>query len=76
MPRRSKGLSENPVTLRLPADLLRRADALVPVLAKDDATSVLAGMITRSVVLRLAVAEGLQVLEKRHGSPRGRRASS
>jgi hypothetical protein len=69
MPRKSKGLSENPVTLRLPADLLRRADALVPALGRDGRTAVLAGMITRSVVLRLALAEGLQILEARHRPP-------
>ena len=75
MPRKSKGLSENPVTQRLPADLLKRADALVPALAKDPATTVLAGMVTRSVVLRLAIAGGLHVLEDRHGGRSSRTRS-
>ena len=67
--RRGQGSStpptHTPVTaLRIPPALLARADELVPVLA---ATGEHVG-VTRSVVLRLALAEGLRVLQRRHAA--------
>lgn len=52
-----------PVTsLRIPPALLARADELVPLLA---ATGEAVG-VNRSVILRLALAEGLRVLRRRY----------
>lgn len=54
------------IALRLPPALIARADELVPVLA---ATGELVG-VSRSLVLRLALDEGLRVLERRARSQR------
>jgi hypothetical protein len=50
------------VTLRLPKSLLVRSDALVPRL-KENSEIFVVGRLSRSVVLRLAVLRGLEVLE-------------
>jgi hypothetical protein len=50
-------------SLRIPPSLLARADELVPLVA---ATGELVGA-SRSMVLRLALAEGLRVLARRYG---------
>ena len=52
-------------SMRLPAELLQRADALIAELKMDPALSMM-GKITRSKVLRLALSEGLAALESRH----------
>jgi hypothetical protein len=53
-----------PVTsIRIPSALLARADELVPLIA---ATGELVGA-SRSLVLRLALVEGLRVLARRYG---------
>ncbi len=62
-------LSDNPVMLRLPPAQLRRADALVRRVAKDPAVTVV-GRVSRSLVLRLALQEGLATLEQRYGAGR------
>lgn len=46
-------------------DDLRRADALVPKLAKHPVLAAM-GKITRSTVLRLAITQGLDALEKEY----------
>lgn len=46
-------------------DDLRRAEALVPKLAKHPLIAAV-GNVTRSTVLRLAITRGLDVLEKEH----------
>ena len=51
-PKRER-LTEYPTTIRLPADLRERVDALVPKVGP------------KSSVLRLAVAEGVRALERR-----------
>jgi hypothetical protein len=56
---------EKPTQLRLPRDLLERAEALVPVLADDPEVRAL-GRLTKTAVLRLAVLHGLEALEKRY----------
>ncbi len=58
--------SETPTTIRLPAEVLARAEDLVEVLQADP-EAIKWGRISRSTVLRLAVVEGLKVLERRHG---------
>jgi hypothetical protein len=63
-------------SMRLPSNLLARADALIESLQTDSALSLM-GKMTRSKVLRLALSEGLRVLETRSRSgtaPRGQRA--
>jgi len=57
---------DNPVAIRLPGELLARLDALVPKIAADTDTAIVLGRISRSSVLRLAVLEGVKVLERRH----------
>lgn len=59
------------VTLRLPKSLLARADALIPRL-RDDSDIFVVGRLSRSVVLRLAVLRGLEVMEE--AKPRAARA--
>lgn len=56
------------ISMRLPADLLGRIDRLVPTLARDPANA--AWRVSRGSVLRLALIEGLALLEGRHVGPR------
>lgn len=56
-------ISEGQITIRLPQDLLDRADALIDRLSKLPEYRAL--RITRSVVLRLALDGGLGALEAR-----------
>lgn len=61
------------ISLRLPGELLARADALIPKLAElGAATST--GEVNRSHVLRLALTLGIAQLEQQHAKPtRGKR---
>ena len=52
------------VPVRLPEDLVRKADALVPFIDSDPTMQW--GRVTRSAVLRIALAEGIAVLEERY----------
>ncbi len=54
-----------PTSVRIPADLLRRAEALAPKLARSADVRAMAGPrgVSRSVVLRLAVERGICILE-------------
>ena len=54
-------------TLRLQPALLARAEALVPLLADDTRLAGL-GTVTRSTVLRVALARGLDALEAEYGA--------
>jgi hypothetical protein len=56
---------KTPTQLRLTQDLLERADALIAVMAADPEVRAL-GMPTRTAVLRLAIARGLQNLERQY----------
>lgn len=59
------------LSLRLPADLLDRLDALVPAVDKDSELVAVAsaqGAASRSLVLRLALVEGVKVLESRYAT--------
>ena len=67
-------LGESPVTLRLGADIVGRLDALLEKVAADSDTATLLGGVSRSSVVRLALLEGVRVLERRYGK-RNRRAS-
>jgi hypothetical protein len=58
---------KTPTQLRLTQDLLERADALIEVMAADPEVRAL-GMPTRTAVLRLAIARGLQNLEGQYQS--------
>ena len=57
--------TKTPTQLRLTHDLLERADALIAVMAADPEVRAL-GMPTRTAVLRLAIARGLQDLEHQY----------
>jgi hypothetical protein len=59
---------KTPTQLRLTHDLLERADALITVMAADPEVRAL-GMPTRTAVLRLAIARGLQALERQYQAP-------
>lgn len=54
--------ARSPINLRLPPALIARADALLP-LAGEAPELAMAGTVTRSDVLRLAVLRGLAQLE-------------
>ncbi|MGD0947039.1 MAG: hypothetical protein ABSA52_06385 [Candidatus Binatia bacterium] len=64
--RKTERLTESPVTLRLPADLLKGIDGLVPAVAADGDTATMLGGVSRSAVLRFALLEGVKSLEKRY----------
>ena len=53
------------ISLRLPEELLERAEALIPALDHLGAMSS-TGAVTRSDVLRLALVRGLAELERAH----------
>jgi predicted DNA-binding protein len=53
-------------SLRLPQELLDRADALIPLLGKH-ASAQASGSYVRSDILRLALIRGLESLETEHG---------
>jgi hypothetical protein len=52
--------------VRLPGETVKRIDSLRPRLANDPTISAL-GPVTRSTVLKLAIARGLEVLEREYG---------
>jgi hypothetical protein len=51
------------VHLQLPEPLLKEAERLVPVLARNTDLAVM-GRMSRALVLRLAVQKGLEVLKR------------
>jgi hypothetical protein len=59
-------MNETTITLRLPMDLLEKADALVPKVAGHG--DLQAVRITRSTVLRLALLRGIETLEREYGA--------
>jgi len=52
-------------SIRLPAEVMRRADGLIPLLGKDPQVTAI-GAATRAVVLRLAIVSGLDALEQKY----------
>ena len=62
-------------SMRLPSQLLERADKLIDSLQRDPSLAMM-GKMTRSKVLRLALSEGLRLLEERHMASDTRRPRS
>jgi hypothetical protein len=60
-------VSDAPFTMRLHPDVLRRLDDLIPMVAADGDTATILGGVNRSSVVRLALVEGVRLLEKRYG---------
>lgn len=60
-------MREMPLALRLPAEIVARLDALQEPLAADAETAMLLGGVSRSAAIRLAIVEGLRVVEARYG---------
>ncbi|MCB9797280.1 MAG: hypothetical protein H6741_31715 [Alphaproteobacteria bacterium] len=56
------------IAIRLPAELIERADALIPTLEGDRELRTW-GRVSRAAVIRLAVLRGLEALEREHGVP-------
>lgn len=57
--------SDAAISIRLPTDIIKRADALVDPLAREAAGQGIT-RAGRSVVMKRALLEGLQVLEARY----------
>lgn len=55
--------------IRTDGPLLTKADAVVDLVSQDTTVSAF-GKVTRSSVLRLALAEGLEVLAQRYSAPK------
>ncbi|MBN1961709.1 MAG: hypothetical protein JW841_12260 [Deltaproteobacteria bacterium] len=60
--------NETQIAVRIPHDLLERADKLVKPMSKRADLRVWGGKVSRSNVLRLALLKGLEVLEKETAS--------
>lgn len=58
-------LPERPLTLRLPVELVRRIDDLLPHVGADLSYATL-GRVSRSQVLRIALLEGVKLLQRRY----------
>ncbi len=54
------------LSMRLPRDVLQRGDALVRQIKADTDLVMTMGRVTRSGVFRLALLEGMKVLERRY----------
>jgi hypothetical protein len=57
------------LAFRVPAEAIRRADALRPRVARDPSVAAV-GRITRSAILRMALMKGLEALEVQYGRKR------
>ncbi|MCB9797102.1 MAG: hypothetical protein H6741_30825 [Alphaproteobacteria bacterium] len=55
------------IAIRLPSELIDRADALIPSLEQDSEFYTW-GRVSRAAVIRLAVLRGLEVLEQEHAA--------
>jgi predicted DNA-binding protein len=54
-----------PVSVRVPPELARRMDRLIPKIAKDPAVATL-GIVTRSTLVKLAILKGVEALEQEY----------
>ena len=54
-----------PVSVRIPPELARRLERLVPKLAKNTSLTTL-GIITKSSVVKLAILKGVEALEQEY----------
>ena len=71
--RKRKAPAAEMVVVRVPVDVIARVDAMRDVLVGNSEVAILlgrAGEITRSAVVRLAVVEGLRVLERKYALPK------
>jgi len=57
-----KGTADARVSIRVPREVLRRAEGLRPRIARDRSVAML-GKVTQSTVLKLALLRGLDALE-------------
>jgi len=64
--KRKEPADSPPLSIRLQPSTIERLDALVPKIATDADVEAVMGKVQRSVVLRLALLEGLRVLERRY----------
>jgi hypothetical protein len=62
-------MTDPPLSIRIPDDLLVRLDRMASAMSKRAAGAA----VTRSAALRVALARGLEVLEARLAVPRRRR---
>lgn len=60
------------IPVRIPEDLLQQADDLIPAIQGDHHLHAVAGRISRSSVLRLAIVEGIGVLRKRYSDKKNK----
>jgi len=66
---RHRGMASKAQTaLRIEMQMLKRAELLVPHLSRDPLMRAI-GQVSRSAVLRVALAKGLEALESEHGGP-------
>lgn len=63
------GDNDRQLMLRLPEDLLERADALVEPMSREPEMRLF--RMSRSAVMRIALQRGLEVLEERYGEQVG-----
>ena len=61
----ARGDGGTQIALRIPSQALKRADALIPKLARNTTISAL-GHVTRSTVMKLALMRGLELLEQEY----------
>ena len=61
-----KGTADARVSIRVPRELVRRAEALRPRVAKDRSIAML-GKVTASTVFKLALMRGFDALEQEYG---------
>jgi hypothetical protein len=64
-------MNEGAISMRLPQELLERADALIPAIEADPELGSF-GRASRAAVLRLALVRGLQQLEEQFGRRKGK----
>lgn len=57
-----KGTADARISIRVPRDIVKRAEAIRPRMAKDRAIATL-GKVTPSTVFKLALLRGLEALE-------------
>ena len=65
---KEEGFKDVHQAIRMSESLLRRADLLVSKMSRDEEVRAI-GRITRSSVLRLAIAQGISGLETKYGAP-------
>jgi hypothetical protein len=60
-----KGTADARVSIRVPREVMKRAEGLRPRIAKDRSVAML-GKVTQSTVLKLALMRGLDALEREY----------